>query len=75
MENKREVVKKLDEIAEKIYGDLIKNEIPSLTLPTRTKSNIVFDEHFGVWKYGKGITSRAAKSLDGAYMLLRTMYV
>ncbi|HEC87577.1 MAG TPA: DNA topoisomerase IV subunit A [Thermoplasmatales archaeon] len=75
MESKREVLQKLDAIAEKIYNDLQQNEIPTLTLPTRAKSNIIFDEHFGVWKYGKGRTSRTAKTLDGAYMLLRTMYV
>jgi DNA topoisomerase-6 subunit A len=28
-----------------------------------------------VWKYGRSKTERSAKSLDGAYMLLRTMYM
>ena len=69
------VLTKIDAIAEKIYNDFQKTEIPYLTLPTRTKSNIRFDEKLNVWKYGKNTTSREAKTLDGAYMLLRTMYM
>jgi hypothetical protein len=33
------------------------------------------DDRYNVWKYGKNSTERTAKSLDGAYMLLRTMYM
>jgi len=69
------VVTKLNELAEKIYIDFEKNTIPSLHLSTRTKSNILFDEKYNVWKYGKNTIQRSAKSLDGAYMLLRTMYM
>jgi DNA topoisomerase-6 subunit A len=69
------VISKIDAVAEKIYDDLKKTEIPSLKLPTRTKSNIRFDDKLEVWKYGKSTTERDAKSLDGAYMLLRTMYM
>ena len=42
---------------------------------SRTKANIKFDDKYNVWKYGKSNTERSAKSLDGAYMLLRTMYM
>lgn len=70
-----DVINKIDMIALKIYNDFQKTEIPSLDLPTRTKANIKFDEKLNVWKYGKSITQRTAKSLDGAYMLLRTMYM
>jgi len=69
------VISKIDEIAKKIYDDFENTEIPFLTLPTRTKSNIEFDEKLSVWKYGKNTTSRTANNLDGAYMLLRTMYM
>jgi DNA topoisomerase VI subunit A len=69
------VIKKIDEIAAKIYDDFKQQEIPSLQLPTRSKSNILFDERLNVWKYGKNRIQRSAKSLDGAYMLLRTMYM
>ena len=69
------VLSKIDLLAKKIYDDFEKTEIPALNLPTRTKSNIRFNEKFNVWKYGKNTTQRTAKSLDGAYMLLRTMYM
>ena len=65
----------LRKIAEKIYSDLEKGKIPSITLASRTKSNIVFDDRYRVWKYGSQKTTRSAVSLPGAYMLLRTIYV
>ena len=70
-----EVINKIDLLAKKIYNDFQQSEIPSLNLPTRSKSNIVFDDKLSVWKYGKNTTQRSAMSLDGAYMLLRTMYM
>ncbi|RLI61626.1 MAG: DNA topoisomerase VI [Candidatus Asgardarchaeum californiense] len=70
-----EVISKIDSIALKVYNDLQSAEIPTIKLPTRTKSNIQFDDKLNVWKYGKNVTERSAKSLDGAYMMLRTMYM
>jgi len=70
-----QVIKKIDLIAEKVYNDFEKTNIPYLNLPTRTKANIRFDEKLDVWKYGSNTTERTAKTLDGAYMLLRTMYM
>jgi len=69
------VISRIDLIASKVYDDLQNTDIPFLQLPTRAKSNIAFDEKLSVWKYGKNTTERSAKSLDGAYMLLRTMYM
>jgi DNA topoisomerase-6 subunit A len=69
------VISQINAVANKIYDDFQKTNIPSLSLPTRTKANITFDEKLNVWKYGKNSTERNAKSLDGAYMLLRTMYM
>ncbi len=68
-------IKAMDGIAGSIYTDLTKAEIPSLQLSSRTKSNIEFDERHRVWKYGKSMTTRSANKLDGAFMLLRTMYM
>ncbi|MCD6512148.1 MAG: DNA topoisomerase IV subunit A [Thermoplasmata archaeon] len=64
----------LKRIAEKIYDDLSNSRIPSIRLPARTKSNIIFDERYRVWKYGEQKITRSAVSLSGAYMLLRTIY-
>jgi DNA topoisomerase-6 subunit A len=69
------VIEKIDSVASKVYDDLTNSEIPYLQLPSRTKSNIEFDKKLSVWKYGKNMTERSAKSLDGAYMMLRTMYM
>jgi DNA topoisomerase-6 subunit A len=69
------VINKIDLIASKVYDDLEKTEIPNIKLPTRTKANIKFDQKLNVWKYGSNTTERSAKSLDGAYMMLRTMYM
>ena len=69
------VIKKIDSIASKVYDDLNKPEIPHLKLPTRSKSNIEFDDKLNVWKYGSNQIERSAESLDGAMMLLRTMYM
>ncbi|HLF17053.1 MAG TPA: DNA topoisomerase IV subunit A [Candidatus Thermoplasmatota archaeon] len=65
----------MDDIAKAIYDDLKAAEIPQVELSSRNKTNIVFDERHRVWKYGKELTTRSARTLDGAYMLLRTMYI
>ena len=65
----------LDGIADTIYKHLKSASIPEVQLSSRNKSNIVLDERSRVWKYGREMTTRSAKSLDGAYMLLRTMFL
>ncbi len=64
----------LEGLAREVYDRIASAQIPSLTLPTRTKGNIRFSEKDQVWKYGDLLTTRTAKTLDGAYMLARTMY-
>ena len=68
-------VDELEQIAERIYNQLNTGKVPEMTIPTRSKNNIIFDEKSKVWKYGKAKTTRTAKKLDGAYMLLRTTYL
>ncbi|MBD6955933.1 MAG: DNA topoisomerase IV subunit A [Thermoplasmata archaeon] len=65
----------LKRIVEDIHSDLEKGEIPSMDLPARTKYNIELDITKGVWKYGNAKITRSAKKIDGAYTLLRTMYM
>ncbi len=69
-----DALNELKKIAEKIYDDLANARVPSLQLPSRTKSNIKFDDRYRVWKYGNQKITRAASTLAGAYMLLRTVY-
>ena len=68
-------VDELEEIAAQIYDQLSAGKVPEMSIPTRSKNNIIFDERAKVWKYGKSKTTRTAKKLDGAYMLLRTTYL
>lgn len=67
--------KSLDGIAGTIYNHLKSASIPEVQVASRNKGNIVWDTKHSVWKYGREMTTRSAKSLDGAYMLLRTMYL
>ena len=67
-------LEELKKVVEKIYNDLAQAKIPSLEIPARVKSNIIFDERYRVWKYGNQMSKRSAVTLAGAYMLLRTLY-
>ncbi|VUT24621.1 MAG: Type 2 DNA topoisomerase 6 subunit A [Candidatus Methanolliviera sp. GoM_oil] len=49
-------------------------EIPNLILPTRSKNNIEYNEDSCVWVYGNSESTRSAKSVRGAYRLLKTVY-
>ncbi|HEQ79356.1 MAG TPA: DNA topoisomerase IV subunit A [Euryarchaeota archaeon] len=70
-----EPLKALESLAEAIYSQMDAGKIPSMGIPSRTKNNIKFNPKLSVWKYGNAKTVRSAKTLDGAYMLLRTMYM
>jgi len=62
-------------IAEDLYEQLKEGNIPEIKIATRTKSNIEFDEESSVWSYGDRTSVRSAKTLKGAYMLLRMVHV
>lgn len=74
-ERSRRALESIHAIAAGVYADLAREKIPEMEVPSRTKQNIVFDEKHRVWKYGKANTMRSARTLDGAMMLLRTMYM
>ncbi|MBN1110048.1 MAG: DNA topoisomerase IV subunit A [Methanomassiliicoccales archaeon] len=74
-EEEHQAVRSLKDIAQSVYDQIDSGKIPKMTLPLRTKSNIRFDTKHGVWKYGKATGARSAKKVNGALMLLRTMYV
>lgn len=74
-ERQQQAILELNKIAEGIYEDFARNRIPNLELSVRTKKNLEFQDDLNVWKYGESMTERSAKKTDGAYMLLRTMYL
>ena len=74
-ERQARALTQLRTIAESIYGDFEARRVPSLDIALRSKTNIQFEDELSVWKYGEKETERSAKKTDGAYMLLRTMYM
>ena len=65
---------KLIDLAATFYDQFELGEIPHMEVPTRSKSNIVFDEDAGVWVYGDRTSSRSANSVRGARKLLKAVY-
>nr|ABQ75802.1 DNA topoisomerase VI subunit A [uncultured haloarchaeon] len=66
---------KLFEIAESMYDQLQTTQIPEIERPTRTKSNIEYDEDTEVWVYGDRTSTTSGKSVDGAKKLFKLAYV
>ena len=62
-------------LAQEIYTQLDRGEVPRMRLPLRTKQNIQFQMREGVWRLGRQLGTRSARKLDGALMLLRTFYL
>ncbi|WP_281193941.1 DNA topoisomerase IV subunit A [Halorubrum sp. F4] len=64
----------LIDLAADFYDQFAAGEIPEMELPTRTKSNIEYDEESGVWTYGDRTSIRSANSVNGARKLLKAAY-
>ena len=65
---------KLIDLAAEFYDQFEDGEVPHLSVPTRTKSNIEYDEESGVWVYGDRESTRSANSVGGARKLLKATY-
>lgn len=65
---------RLIDIAADLYDQLETGDIPSMSIPTRTKSNIEYDEDDDVWVYGDRTSTRSANSIRGARKLLKAIY-
>ena len=61
-------------LAEQFYDQFQAGEIPRMDVPTRTKSNIEYDEDKRVWVYGDRKSTRSANSVRGARKLLKSVY-
>ncbi|WP_435064987.1 DNA topoisomerase IV subunit A [Halobaculum sp. EA56] len=72
--NEEQAREQLIDLAADIYDQFERGDIPQMSLPTRTKSNIVFDEDSGVWVYGDRTSTRSANSVRGARKLLKAAY-
>jgi len=68
-------MKALMGIASAWYDQMKGGEIPSISLPTRTKYNIEYDDASEVWKYGDKESLRTAATAKTATHLLKMAYV
>ncbi|NHN58395.1 MULTISPECIES: DNA topoisomerase IV subunit A [Halorussus] len=73
-DNEAEAQEKLIDLAAEFYDQFQRGQIPEMSVPTRTKSNIVFDEEEDVWVYGDRESTRSANSVRGARKLLKAIY-
>lgn len=73
-DRQKEAMESLTGLVSQLYDQLDEGEIPAMQLPLRSKRNIEFDPRHNVWKYGDLKTSRTAKTVNGATMMLRTVY-
>jgi DNA topoisomerase-6 subunit A len=65
---------RLIDLAAQFYDQFDRGTIPEMEVPTRSKSNIVFDEDSDVWVYGDRTSARTANSVRGAQKLLKAIY-
>ncbi|MFH5798915.1 DNA topoisomerase IV subunit A [Haladaptatus sp. CMAA 1911] len=65
---------KLIDLAAEFYDQFAGGQIPEMSIPTRTKSNIEYDEDDHVWVYGDRKSTRSANSVRGARKLLKAVY-
>ncbi|MEF8883134.1 MAG: DNA topoisomerase IV subunit A [Halapricum sp.] len=61
-------------LAEQFYQQFEEGDVPRLQVPTRTKTNIEYDEDSNVWVYGDRTSTRSAKTVSGAQKLLKAVY-
>jgi len=64
----------LIDLAAEFYDQFARGDVPSMRLPTRSKSNIEYHEEMGVWVYGDRTSTRSANSVRGAKKLLKAVY-
>lgn len=66
--------KNLLSIVESVYDQLNSGDVPAMELSLRSKKNIEFNVQHNVWTYGDLKTTRTAKTVQGAQMILRTIH-
>ncbi|MFB6142412.1 MAG: DNA topoisomerase IV subunit A [Halorientalis sp.] len=66
---------RLIDLAAQFYDQFAQGDVPRMSIPTRTKANIEYDEDKNVWVYGDRKSTRTAKTVSGAQKLLKAVYV
>ncbi|MFA9416898.1 DNA topoisomerase IV subunit A [Natrinema sp. HArc-T2] len=73
-DNDQQAREQLIDLAAQFYDQFELGEIPHMSVPTRTKNNIEYDEDKDVWVYGDRESTRSANSVRGARKLLKAVY-
>ncbi|RQG95831.1 DNA topoisomerase IV subunit A [Natrarchaeobius chitinivorans] len=73
-QNDQQAREQLIDLAAQFYDQFELGEIPHMSVPTRTKNNIEYDEDSDVWVYGDRESTRSANSVRGARKLLKAVY-
>ncbi|EMA31383.1 DNA topoisomerase IV subunit A [Halobiforma nitratireducens] len=73
-DNEQDAREQLIDLAAQFYDQFELGEIPHMSVPTRTKNNIEYDEESNVWVYGDRESTRSANSVRGARKLLKAVY-
>ncbi|MFC4552735.1 MULTISPECIES: DNA topoisomerase IV subunit A [Halorussus] len=73
-DNEERAREQLIDLAAEFYDQFDRGDIPEMSIPTRTKSNIEYDEDDRVWVYGDRESTRSANSVRGARKLLKAVY-
>ncbi|ARS91152.1 DNA topoisomerase IV subunit A [Natrarchaeobaculum aegyptiacum] len=73
-ESDQQAREQLIDLAAQFYDQFELGEIPHMSVPTRTKTNIEYDEDEKVWVYGDRTSKRSANSVRGARKLLKAVY-
>ncbi|MCD5425602.1 MAG: DNA topoisomerase IV subunit A [Methanosarcinaceae archaeon] len=61
-------------VVNRLYNQFKAGVIPNISLPSRTKANIEYNEKSKVWVYGDSKTVKNAKTVKGAFQLLKSTY-
>ncbi len=75
MEKLKEAKKKLEELGKKILKDIEKGENPSIEIPIRALSNVVYDEKTGMLTLGKKSAKRYLFHVAHAKKFMQTLLV
>jgi DNA topoisomerase-6 subunit A len=73
--DKEIVLNKFKEIGKKILEDILNNNYPSITLPQRTVSNIIYDKHSKIVKLGDKKITRKASNVRQAKIFAQLLWV
>lgn len=67
-------LQEIQRLAQDLQDQIERGEVPEVSMPTRTKTNIEYDEGSDVWKFGDRETTRTANKVRGARRLLKLVY-